>query len=68
MDKNLDLEIDLLEKKIIESTNRDKILKNQKFDDLKQNVIDCLEKNKDKPLNCWNEVKDFNKLIKDLNH
>ncbi len=29
----------------------------------KKEVVQCLIKNKDKPLNCWDEVKNFEKLV-----
>jgi chemotaxis methyl-accepting protein methylase len=33
----------------------------------KQDVVQCLTNNKDKPLNCWDEVKGFEKLVSQIN-
>lgn len=32
----------------------------------KKEVVQCLIKNKDKPLNCWDEVKSFEKLVNEI--
>lgn len=39
-------------------------------DELKQaksDIVNCLVNNKDKPLNCWDEVKSFEKLVSQIN-
>ncbi|KAH3671452.1 hypothetical protein WICMUC_004633 [Wickerhamomyces mucosus] len=32
----------------------------------KQEIVNCLLNNKDKPLNCWDEVKNFEKFVNQL--
>lgn len=32
----------------------------------KDEIVQCLTKNKEKPLNCWDEVKNFEKLVNEI--
>lgn len=32
----------------------------------KKSIVSCLKQNQDRPLNCWDEVKNFEKLVNEL--
>ena len=52
--------------KVLESKN-DKFLKlTDDVIDQKKEIVNCLIKNSKQPLNCWDEVKNFEKLVNDL--
>lgn len=71
-DSKLDLSTGNLNEKldsILQNLQKLNSLKPQLDDNLqksKLSVLSCLKENLGKPLNCWNEVENFKKLINDL--
>lgn len=61
----LNSKIDELAKKI--NDKKEKFVQlNDEILDQKKEIVSCLIKNKNRPLNCWEEVKNFEKLVNNL--
>lgn len=52
--------------KILDSKNSKFLKLNDNVLNSKSEIVNCLIKNKSKPLNCWDEVKNFEKLVNEL--